>query len=203
MRDRAIVSNVRSVIGMARRDTERRTAAVVALGALSLALALPGRTPRIRRGGPTDRDGIAALEKVTLGDAEQSVLIRSENTDNPILLFLHGGPGTSELTLNRRNTRVLERSFTVVNWDQRGAGKSYRAGRDRSRMHISQFVADAVDLSIHLAHRFGREKVTLVGHSWGSVIGMLAVSRRPDLFDAYVGIGQVSNAAEGERISYD
>lgn len=111
---------------------------------------------------------------------------------------MHGGPGTSQLTLMRRQTRPLEAHFIVVNWDQRGAGKSFAAGDDRSRMNIAQFVDDAIDLSSSLARRFGRRKVLLVGHSWGTVIGTLAAARRPDLFSAYVGIGQMSNMAESE-----
>lgn len=82
------------------------------------------------------------LGKVRVGGCDQWVLERSEDIGNPIVLFLHGGPGTSQLTLNRRNTRDLERFFTVVNWDQRGAGKSYAAGLDADKMNIDQFVAD-------------------------------------------------------------
>ena len=130
-------------------------------------------------------------------------MIRSENVDNPILLFVHGGPGTSQLTLMRNNTQPIERHFTVVNWNQRGAGKSYDAASDRSRMHMDQFVSDLIELTRYLEQRFDKKKITLVGHSWGSAIGLLAASNRPDLFNASVGIGQVSIMAESERISSD
>ena len=153
----------------------------------------------------TFKDGksIASLEKLTIGNSVQWVLIRSENTKNPILLFLHGGPGTSELTLNRKNTRTLERYFTIVNWDQRGAGKSYAAAGDGSRMVIDQFVSDIIELTQYLEKRFGKKKITLVGHSWGTAIGVLAVAKRPDLFNGYIGIGQMSDVTEGETISYE
>ena len=150
-----------------------------------------------------EQKSLAELQKVTIGNSEQWVLIRSENIDNPILLFVHGGPGTSQLTLMKNNTQPIEKYFTVVNWDQRGAGKSYAAIRDKSRMTIDQFVSDINELAEYLAKRFNQTKIILVGHSWGSAIGIIAVSKRPELYSAYVGIGQVSNMAEGERISYE
>jgi pimeloyl-ACP methyl ester carboxylesterase len=160
-----------------------------------------GTTPDIDRHLHPNR--IAVLEAVPVNETRQWVLIRSEDAKSPVVLFLHGGPGTSQLTLMRNCTQPLERTFTVVNWDQRGAAKSFAAGHDVARMTMDQFVDDVIDLSRYLATRFGKKKILLVGHSWGSAIGMLAVSRCPELFSAYVGIGQVSNMAEGERISYE
>src|SRR3954467_9239299 len=179
--------------------------ALLVLGILSAGLValfvIPGATPKIdARRHP---NGIAALEQVPVNETRQWVLIRSENATNPVVLFVHGGPGTSWLALMRRNTQPLESHFTVVNWDQRRAGKSFAAGRDDTGMTMRQFVNDVIDLSTYLARRFDKRKILLVGHSWGSAIGLLAVSRAPDLFSAYVGIGQVSSMAEGERISYD
>lgn len=162
---------------------------------------VPGSTPRIdRRHHP---DSVSVLEQVPVNGTRQWILVRGENVANPVVLFVHGGPGTSQLTHMRKNTRPLERDFTVVNWDQRGAAKSFAAGRDAAGMTIGQFVDDVIDLSSSLATRFQRGKIVLVGHSWGSAIGILAASRRPDLFAAYVGIGQMANSAEGERISYE
>ncbi len=161
---------------------------------------LVGSTPAIdARAHPK---GLAVLEEVPVNESRQWVLIRTEDASNPLVLFVHGGPGTSQLTLMRRQTRPLEAHFIVVNWDQRGAGKSFGAGDDRSRMKIAQFVDDVIDLSSTLIRRFGRRKVLLVGHSWGTFIGTLAAAKRPDLFSAYLGIGQMSNVAESERLSY-
>ena len=164
-------------------------------------LLIPGSTPGIDAG--THPRGLAVLEQVPVNETRQWVLIRSEDVANPVVLFVHGGPGTSELTQNRRNTRPLEKCFTVVNWDQRGAGKSFAAGRDRTRLNVGQFVEDVIALSAYRAKRFDQDRILLVGHSWGSAIGMLAVSRRPDLFAAYIGIGQVSRFTESERISWE
>ena len=179
------------------------TLALLALAAaLVLALALqPGFTPGIgRRAHPA---AVAALERVPVSETRQWVLMRGEDVANPVVLFVHGGPGTSQLTQNRRNPRALERHCTVVNWDQRLAGKSFAAGRDRSRLTVVQMVDDVVDLSTYLARHFHKDRILLVGHSWGSGIGLMAVARRPDLFLGYVGIGQVSRMSESERLSYD
>ena len=191
--------------GSGHRGTARAFAATVAGvgGLIAVRSALPAGTPRIRLGGKADSArGITVLEKVRIGGSDQWVLERSEDVDNPVVLYMHGGPGTSQLTSNRRNTRHLEKFFTVVNWDQRGAGKSYRAISDADRMNIGQFVRDTRELTLHLLEKFRQERLVLVGHSWGSVIGALTVSAYPELYSCYVGIGQVANMAEGETASY-
>lgn len=171
---------------------------------LAARLLLPAGTPPVRsKGKAKPRRSIARLEKVRIGGDDQWILIRSADiVANPILLLLHGGPGTSELTLNRKATRDLEQYFTVVNWDQRGAGKSHRAGRDERKMTIGQFVEDTRELTHYLMKRFGKEKIILQGRSWGSALGMLTVAGYPELFYAYIGIGQITNMLESERMSY-
>lgn len=173
-------------------------------GAAVLALLRPGSTAPI-----TDREGrpvpgsVAALVKVKLGGAPQTVLLRGRSEENPVLLFLHGGPGTSELGLVRTyNCAALEERFTVAVWDQRGAGTSFAAIEPVSAMTVEQLVSDCCELVEWLCARFGQEKVYLLGHSWGSLLGVLAVQRRPERFHAYVGMGQVANVLEGERRSY-
>ena len=166
----------------------------VLVGLLAAIVALflvPGSTPSIP-------GGLATLEQVPVNETRQWVLIRSENPANPVVLFVHGGPGAAQLTLNRVNSRALEKHFTVVNWDQRGAGKSFAAGI----APMARYVDDVIDLSSYLARRFHQPRILLVGHSWGSAIGVLAVEKRPDLFLGYVGIGQMSRAAESEALSY-
>lgn len=172
--------------------------AVMVTGGVVGLFMMPGSTPKLdRRRYP---EALSVLEPVWLNGSRQWLLIRSEDIRNPVLLFVHGGPGTSMLGLMRRNTRALEKYFTVVNWDQRGAGKSYAAGSSASTM--SEYVADLIALAQLLTERFAQDKIVLVGHSWGSAIGVLAASERPDLFSAYIGVGQMSNSAESERSSY-
>ena len=172
-------------------------------GLVVLRSLLPAGTPRIRdRAGAGAARSVAALEKVRIGDSDQWILARSADVTSPIVLFVHGGPGTSELTLNRRNTRDLEKHFVVVNWDQRGAGKSYRAITDAGRMNVEQFVQDTRELALYLLQRFHHQRLVLAGHSWGSIIGVLTVARYPELFHCYVGIGQAVHSAENEAESY-
>ena len=145
---------------------------------------------------------MATVAPSRAGGTDQWIHIRGSDPTNPIVLFLHGGPGTSQLTSNARNTRTLEDVLTLVDWDQRGAGKSYAAGRDRESMTIDRFVADTQELTVQLLQRLRQERLVLAGHSWGSVIGALTVAAYPELFSCYVGIGQVSNVADAEAISY-
>jgi pimeloyl-ACP methyl ester carboxylesterase len=177
--------------------------ALAALGALVLALGIalglwalaPAATAPIP--GPAS---IAALERVTLGGAEQTLLLRGHDATKPVLLYVHGGPGFAQLPIARGYSEELERHFVVVHWDQRGAGASC-AGTDFATVTRERIVADAIELSEKLAQRFGGP-VFLLGHSWGSVVGALAAQQRPDLFQAYVGLGQVVNGRRNEELSY-
>ena len=143
--------------------------------------------------------GVAREETVVLGGLPQRLLIRGQDpARNPVLLFLHGGPGFPAAPFGRVNSD-LERDFTVVHWDQRGAGHSYRPDIPERTMRVETFVDETVELSRRLARRFGQQKIYLVGHSWGSLVGALAVRRAPGLFHAYVGLGQLVDIAESER----
>ena len=146
--------------------------------------------------------GVESLERVTLGDIPQWILVRGWDRRNPILLFLHGGPGFSETAVARRFGARLEKDFTVVHWDQRGAGKSYRFSEDRSSWTIQDYVDDTHALIELLLRRFGKERLFLVGHSWGTVLGLRTARDHPELLHAFVGIGQVVNWREQEEISY-
>jgi pimeloyl-ACP methyl ester carboxylesterase len=164
---------------------------------------LPGYTKPIK-----DSDGkqllhsIASLEKVNLGGKEQWILIRGVNKNNPVILFLHGGPGTSDMGLLKRSMEGLEKHFVVVTWDQHGAGKSFSANTPYSSMNINRFVTDTNELTNLLCKRFNQKKIFLAGHSWGSVLGILSIQKHPELYFAYIGIGQVANMEENEQISY-
>ncbi|MBN1534018.1 MAG: alpha/beta hydrolase [Spirochaetes bacterium] len=143
---------------------------------------------------------IASLERIALGGYEQTVLIRGRSVDNPVLLFLHGGPGSSELSLVRHFNSALEDHFVVVLWDQRGTSKSYSPCIDSESMTVDRFIGDAGELVEILRRRFHRDRIYLVGHSWGSYLGLRLAREHPERFYAYVGIGQVVSMIDGERI---
>jgi proline iminopeptidase len=147
------------------------------------------------------KDGIARLAPMTLGDTEQWVLVRGRRTASPILLKVHGGPGQAEIPTIHMNAR-LEEHFLVVEWDQRGAGKSAAAIEPRAAMTLDQIVTDTIELTENLVDEFGPREVILLGHSWGSLIGVLAVHRRPDLYAAFVSTGQIATFADGQTIAH-
>lgn len=147
-------------------------------------------------------NSVASLEKVEIGDTKQWLLMRGNDMDKPVILFLHGGPGTAEMPLIRHYNSSLEKNFIVVSWDQRGAGKSYTGPIPKEEATIDQFVCDTHEVVEYLKKRFNKDKIYLVGHSWGSMLGMLTVEKYPESFYAYIGTGQEADMIEGELLSY-
>lgn len=145
---------------------------------------------------------VAEMTNIKIGGTEQFVLIRGKSVQNPILLFLHGGPGSVETPMVRKYNSELEDHFIVVNWDQRGAGKSFHFFQPEHAMNADQIVSDTRELTLYLLQRFDQKKIFLVGHSWGSFLGILTVRRYPELFRAFVGIGQLVSPSENEKVSY-
>jgi pimeloyl-ACP methyl ester carboxylesterase len=137
-------------------------------------------------------NGIQEAAFVDIGGIRQWIQIRGEDRNNPVLLFVHGGPGASTVPISS-GWRPWEKYFTVVQWDQRGAGRTYGASGDviAPTMTLERMTQDGIELAEHLRARLHKDKIILVGHSWGSFLGMHIVKQRPDLFQAYVGTGQV------------
>jgi len=163
----------------------------------------PGHTPPFR--GPDGAilpDSIAEIGYLRLGGLDQWVMIRGENLGNPLLVLLHGGPGMPETFFFRQFNAPLEKAFTVVYWEQRGAGKSFDRAIPRSSMTVEQFVADLGELVDAVCARVGRRKVVLFGHSWGSAFGTIYAARFPERVAVYVGSGQYGDAQAGEAASY-
>jgi pimeloyl-ACP methyl ester carboxylesterase len=161
------------------------------------------KTPSFRgpRGEPVP-GSIAEAKYLRLGGIDQWVLIRGENIANPPLILLHGGPGFSETGFFRYFNAPLEKSFTVVYWDQRGAGKSFDPEIPRASMTVEQFISDLDELVEVVCERLGQSKVTIFGHSWGAALGVLYTARFPHKVAAYVGSGQVGDWAAGEQLGY-
>ncbi|WP_421930595.1 alpha/beta fold hydrolase [Phenylobacterium sp.] len=161
---------------------------------LSVARRLVIRTP----------NGIDQAGFVEIGGLPQWVSIRGEDRANPILLVAHGGPGGSLLPFTYLAWRSWERDFTVVQWDQRGAGRTFIRGgpRGQGQLSIDRMAADGIEVAEHAARTLGQSKVILAGLSWGTILGVEMVRRRPDLFHAYVGAGQVIDIQANEAVGY-
>jgi len=142
---------------------------------------------------------------VELGGIDQWVTIRGENRDNPVLLFLHGGPGDATNPWSYAVFRSWLRHFTVVQWDQRGTGRTLgRSGPSVApTITIERMVADGLELTEWLRESLGKDKVIVLGHSWGSILAVLMVKSRPELFHAYVGTGQVVDETRNLVVAYD
>ena len=149
-------------------------------------------------------EGVQETYKARIGGIEQWISVRGQDRRNPLVLFIHGGPATPQIPSLWQFQRPLEEYFTVANYDQRSAGKTLRETPPdvvAGTLRIQTYVDDAIEIAEHLRERHGKDKVILMGHSWGTIIGMHAALKRPDLFHAYVGIGQVIDTMENERLS--
>lgn len=148
-------------------------------------------------------NGIDESIYVPIGGIQQWVQIRGEDRDNPVLLWLHGGPGASMLAATLQ-LQPWEKHFTLVQWDQRGAGRTYRLNGDSEAgtMSIDRMVQDGIEISEFLRTHLHKDKIILLGHSWGSILGIYMIKQRPDLFAAYVGTGQAVALPENEALIY-
>ena len=148
-------------------------------------------------------NSIASLEKVRLGGVDQWLIIRGQDMNKPVLLFLSGGPGASEAARVLRFNQELEKNFVVVIWEQRGCGKSYPSLNPKTATTVEQYTSDIIELTEMLRARFDEQKIYLVGHSWGTIIGVHAAQARPELFHAYVGTAQMVDVLETDQMIYE
>jgi pimeloyl-ACP methyl ester carboxylesterase len=150
-------------------------------------------------------NGIDEAKYLRVGGIEQWVTIRGESRDNPVLLLLHGGPGDATNPWGYAGFRTWLKAYTVVQWDQRGAGRTLgRNGRDSAQtVSIDRLVQDCVELAGALRTSLRKDKIILLGHSWGSVLGALAAKAKPEVFEAFVGTGQVGDPARSYHVAFD
>lgn len=149
-------------------------------------------------------NGISSLEEIVLGDLKQWIFIRSADQNNPVLIFLHGGPGAPVpgIASSRKLDANLIEHFTIVHWDQRGAGKSYDSDIPIASMTYERLVEDCNELIDYLRNRFNTPKVFIIGYSSGSIIGIKTAQKYPEKIYSYIGVGQIINDYEGHKISY-
>jgi len=153
----------------------------------------------------TAAGGVEESYAVTLGGVPQWVSVRGNSRDNPILLFIHGGPASTELPVSWLYQKPWEEFFTVVQWDQRAAGKSVGLSDLEavgSTISVERMVADGIELVDHLRGRFGKQKIFVLGHSWGTIIGLEIARRHPEWLYGYIAMGQAIYARDNERLGY-
>lgn len=148
------------------------------------------------------KKGIDEKLVLSIGGIKQSFSIRGKDTDNPIILFLHGGPGGPMTSVAYKYQSLWEQKYTVVNWEQRNAGKTYFLNKREKQiitdnLSISVFVEDINEIATYLTERFHTDKIIIIGHSWGTVIGSLFTLKYPSLVKVYIGVGQAVNLNEG------
>ncbi|MFI6761313.1 alpha/beta fold hydrolase [Micromonospora sp. NPDC050417] len=177
-------------------------AAVVLL--VTVAVAVPARTaPILGPDGEPLTNSVAELGSIDVGPHRLGVMIRGNDTSAPVLLYVPGAPGGSDIGPVRRHLEELERQFVVVTLDRRGGGKSASSLDPTSALTLESAVVDVIAVTNHLRDRFGQEKIYLLGHSGGSLLTTLAVQRRPELFRAYIGTGQAVNLPTSDRIFHE
>jgi pimeloyl-ACP methyl ester carboxylesterase len=177
----------------------------LALAALLLLLGACGApTPPFRdAAGRILPDSVAEEGHVAVNGTRQWLLLRGRDRRAPALLVLHGGPGSSETVLFRRFLgSALEDRLVVAYWDQRGAGRSYDPAIPPGTMTVAQFLDDLDAVVDHLRRRLGRERVVLLGHSWGSALGLLYAARHPEKVEAWIGVAQIASMPEGEAMAW-
>lgn len=175
---------------------------VVAVMAVIASQAFATTPPIVDAQGEPLPGSIAVLEQVEINGSQQWISIRGQDASKPVLLFLAGGPGGSQLATARYALGGLEEHFVVVNWEQPGAGKSFDAV-DRATLTPERYIEDAHALVQYLRQRFGQDKVYVLGESWGSALGILLVQSYPELFHAFVGTGQMVAFLENDQMCYD
>jgi len=147
-------------------------------------------------------NGVERLEKVRIGGIEQWVSIRGADRRNPILLCIHGGPGYVSIPMSWWFTRGWEEYFTVVQWDQRAAGKTHlltNPARIAPTLTRERMIADTEEMATWIRREFGKTKIFVLGHSWGSFLGLQMARRHPAWLHAYIGVAQLIDGPESER----
>jgi len=177
------------------------TVAVLVVGA---GFARPARTAAIvGEDGRRVEGSIAELTSIEVDGHDLGLMIRGHDVTDPVILFLAGGPGGSEVGAMRRHLPMLEEDFVVATFDQRGTGRSHHELEPVDTLTLDRAIDDVIAVTGHLRERFGVDRVLLVGQSWGTMLGVLSIDRAPELFSGFVGVGQMVDMTETDRIIYE
>lgn len=164
----------------------------------------PGNIKQFKdQNGKVVKNSMAEKRFIDINGYKMGMVIKSKDISNPVLLFVHGGPGMPEYFLTEDYPTRLEDYFTVVWWDQRGAGLSYSSDIDESTITVDQYIDDTIAVTNYLRQYFGQDKIYIMAHSWGTYFGIQAVQKAPQLYNAYIGVGQITYQKESERMAYE
>ena len=175
---------------------------ILVLMLVLLAFSRGNPKPFLDENGRPIEGSISEKIHVNINGLEQGMFIKGRDKTKPVLLFLHGGPGLPEYFLTKNYPTGLEDYFTVCWWEQRGAGLSYSPDIPIGTMTVEQLISDTREVTNYLRNRFGKEKIYLMAHSGGSFFGIQAAARSPELYHAYIGIAQISQQLESEKLAY-
>lgn len=146
---------------------------------------------------------ISTEEYVKINNLYHYLLHLEGNKDNPLLLFLHGGPGSAESIFAHLMQDNWEKKYTVVHWDQRGAGKTLAKNPSKdNKPTLELHLQDLLEVVKYLKKKYNKEKIAILGHSWGSILGTQFIKRYPEDISHYIGVGQVINMMENERVGF-
>jgi pimeloyl-ACP methyl ester carboxylesterase len=159
--------------------------------------------PFVDAAGDPVPGSVAEKVWVDVDGVRQGMVIRGRNMSNPVLLWVHGGPGMPDYVLTEQYPTDLEDLFTVVWWDQRGTALSYQSAIPPETMGIEPFISDTLAVTDYLRQRFHQDKIYLLGHSWGSLIALQTAARSPERYRAYLGMAQMVHQVESEKLAYD
>jgi pimeloyl-ACP methyl ester carboxylesterase len=177
-------------------------AGILLLVGVLLAWSYPGKPePFMDENGRPLAGSISEKIYMDVNGMRQGMFIKGRDATNPVLLYLHGG--MPDYFLSQRYPTGLEDMFTVIWWEQRGSGLSYNPNIQRETITVEQLISDTLEVTNYLRQRFGKEKIYLMGHSGGTFIGIQAAARAPELYYAYIGVAQMSNQLESERLAYE
>lgn len=164
---------------------------------------LMAHTPTIKNEkGNVIQGSIAELKKVDLNGRKEWISIRGVNKDAPVLLFLAGGPGGTQMSSTRYELAELEKHFVVVNWDQPGSGKSFHCMNVKD-ITVQTYIDDGIALTEYLRDEFSKDKIYIMGESWGSAYGVLLISKKPEYYKGMIGTGQMVAFKQTEIMDYE
>jgi pimeloyl-ACP methyl ester carboxylesterase len=191
-----------TVVARLKKSTVLFAGLVVLLTGLVMFSQFTAHTPQILdQNGKVLKGSIAELKKVELNGRQEWISIRGKNRSNPVLLFLAGGPGGTQMAATRYELSELEERFVVVSWDQPGSGKSYNAA-SKDKITVDTYIKDGLSLTDLLRKRFETEKIYLMGESWGSALGIFLADAAPEKYHAFIGTGQMVDFKETEITDY-